>query len=283
MSGLTAELVVSHSLRDVAAVLDAVHGPAPGDPYVAPPPLRAYRDELTAEPQGLRIGLMTEPIGSGIAVEHEVVEATREAAELLGSLGHEVDTDIPMMPQGGPVDLIETFMTRWYAGQASTLDQFSMILGRPLTADDVEPLTWAMAEEGRRRHSGQYLNAVAIHQGIARMLEGWFAAGHDLLLTPTLGEVPPPLGSFDFDEGDPLEAFHRAETMGVFTAIFNATGNPAISLPLHWTSEGVPVGVQLAAPFGREDLLIAVGTQLEQARPWAERRPPVWAGAQSPA
>jgi amidase len=181
------------------------------------------------------------------------------------------------------VDLIETFMTRWYAGQASTLDQFSMILGRPLTADDVEPLTWAMAEEGRRRHSGQYLNAVAIHQGIARMLEGWFAAGHDLLLTPTLGEVPPPLGSFDFDEGDPLEAFHRAETMGVFTAIFNATGNPAISLPLHWTAEGVPVGVQLAAPFGREDLLIAVGAQLERARPWAERRPPVWAGAQSPA
>ena len=283
MSGLTAELVVARSLRDVAAVLDAVHGPAPGDPYVAPPPLRPYRDELTAEPRSLRIGLMTEPMASGIAIQHEVVEATREAAELLGALGHTVDTDVPVTPQGGPVDPIETFMTRWYAGQASTLDQLSMILGRPLSADDVEPLTWAMAEEGRRRHSGQYLSAVAIHQGIARLLEGWFAAGHDLLLIPTLGEVPPPLGSFGMSGEEPLDAFHRAESMGVFTAIFNATGNPAISLPLHWTAEGVPVGVQLAAPFGREDLLIAVGAQLALARPWAERRPPVGAGARQPA
>ncbi|MGZ5314558.1 MAG: amidase [Solirubrobacterales bacterium] len=283
MSGLTAELVVARSLRDVAAVLDAVHGAAPGDPYVAPPPLRPYVDELQAEPQGLRVGLMTEALGAGIEIAPEVIEAAREAAELLGELGHEVDTDTPIMPQGGPIDPIETFMTRWYAGQTSTLDQLGMVLGRPLTADDVEPLTWAMAEEGRRRHGGQYLNAVAIHQGIARLLEGWFAAGHDLLLTPTLGELPPPLGTFDDSGDDPLRAMHRAQPMGIFTAIFNATGNPAISLPLHWTEEGIPVGVQLVAPFGREDALIAIAAQIERARPWAERRPPLWAGTANPA
>jgi amidase len=283
MSGLTVELVVARSLRDVATVLEAVHGPAPGDPYVAPPPLRPYTEELQAEPTGMRIGLLTEPLGQDVAISPEVVDAAHDAAALLEELGHHVDGDTPPVPVGGPVDPLESFMTRWYAGQAGSLDQFSMLLGRELTAEDVEPLTWAMAEEGRRRHSGQYLNAVGIHQGIARLIEGWFAAGHDLLLTPTMGEVPPPLGTFDMNGSDPMDAFERALPMGVFTALFNATGNPAISLPLSWTDDGIPIGVQIVAPFGREDLLIQIGTQLEQARPWANRRPQVWAGATSPA
>jgi amidase len=283
MSGLTAEGVVAHSLRDVAAVLEAVHGPAPGDPYVAPPPLRPYTEELHTEPANLRIGLLTDPPGEGVPVSPVVVEAAQQAAALLEELGHGIDTEVPTIPSGGPIDPVETFMTRWFAGQAASLDQFSLILGRQLTADDVEPMTWAMAEEGRKRHAGQYLNAVGVHQGIARLIEAWFASGHDLLLTPTMGEVPPPLGSFDMSGDDPLDAFHRAEPMGVFTALFNATGNPAISLPLHWTDDGLPVGIQLVAPFGREDLLIQIGAQLEQARPWANQRPPVWAGAASPA
>lgn len=283
MSGLTVELVVARSVRDVAAVLDEVQGPAPGDPYVAPPPLRPYRDELNAGAGKMRVGLMTDALGADIEIAHEVVEAARAAAELIGNLGHEVDTDVPMISQGGPFDPIETFMTRWYAGQTATLDQLGMVLGRALGPDDVEPLTWAMAEEGRKRHSGQYLSAVGIHQGIARMLEGWFASGHDLLLTPTLGELPPPLGTFDDSGENPLRAIERAQPMGVFTAVFNATGNPAISLPLAWSEEGLPIGIQLVAPFGREDLLIRIAAQLEQAQPWADRRPPHWAGAAQPA
>ncbi|HEX2359007.1 MAG TPA: amidase [Solirubrobacterales bacterium] len=279
MSGLTVELVLARSVRDVATVLEEVEGPAPGDPYVAPPPLRPYREELVADPGRLRIGLLTEAIGSEIEVSPVVSGAARGALELLGSLGHEVDDDAPEVPQGGPFDPIETFMTRWYAGQTATNEQFEVILGRPLEPGDVEPLTWAMAEEGRRRNAGQYLVAVGVHQAIARLLADWFEAGHDLLLTPTLGEPPPPLGTFDDSGDDPLRAIVRAQPMGVFTAVFNATGNPAISLPLHWTDDGIPVGIQLVAPFGREDVLIRVAAQLEKAQPWAERHPPLWAGA----
>jgi amidase len=276
MSGLTVEHVVSRSVRDVAAALDATHGPAPGDPYVAPAPLRPYMDELGADPGSLRIAILTEPIGAPhIEVDPAVVSATREAATMLEGLGHQLDDDVPAVP--GDFDLVETFLTRWYAGQTEVLDQFSVILGRQIGPDDVEPLTWAMAEEGRRRHSGQYLAAVSQHQAIGRMLGMWFDAGHDLLLTPTMGELPPPLGSFPHDPADPLRRIHRGEQTAAFTALINATGNPAISLPLQWSDDGLPIGIHLVAPLGREDVLLRVAAQLEEAHPWAREFPGTFA------
>jgi amidase len=272
MSGLTSELVVSRSVRDVAAALDATHGPGPGDPYVAPAPIRPYMEEVGADPGSLRIALLTDSFGTDIVPDPIVVAAAREAATMLEGLGHQLDEDVPLEPEGG-FDLVETFLTRWYAGQTETLDQLSIILGRQIGQEDVEPLTWAMAEEGRRRHSGQYLAAVSQHQAIARMLGMWFDAGHDLLLTPTMGELPPPLGSFVSDPEDPLQTIHRGEQTAGFTALINATGNPAISLPLQWSEDGLPIGVQLIAPFGREDVLLRVAAQLEQAHPWADRLP----------
>jgi len=282
MSGLTVEHVVSRSVRDVALALDATNGPAPGDPYVAPPPLRPYMEELVADPGALRITVLTEAIGAPhIEVEPAVAAATREAATMLEGLGHQIDEDVPALDPS--FDLIETFLTRWYAGQTEILDQFGILLGRELGPDDVEPLTWAMAEEGRRRHSGQYLAAVSQHQAIARMLGIWFESGHDLLLTPTMGELPPPLGSFASDPDDPLATIHRGEQTAAFTALINATGQPAISLPLAWSrhetggADGapshLPIGVQLVAPLGREDVLLRVAAQLEQAHPWADRLP----------
>jgi amidase len=277
MSGLTAEHVVSRSVRDVALALDATHGPAPGDPYVAPAPLRPYMDELDADPGSLRIAVLTDPIGaSHIEIDQAVVSACREAATILEGLGHRVDDDAPAIPEGS-FDLIETFLTRWYAGQTEVLDQFSVLLGREMGPDDVEPLTWAMAEEGRRRHSGQYLTAVSQHQAIGRMLGMWFEAGHDLLMTPTMGELPPPLGSFADTPEDPLQRIHRGERTAAFTALINATGNPAISLPLQWSEDGLPIGVHLIAPLGREDVLLRVASQLEQAHPWADRVPETFA------
>lgn len=275
MSGLTVEHVVSRSVRDVALALDATHGPGPGDPYVAPAPLRPYTEELGASPGSLRITLMTESIGTDIAIDPVVVAAAREAGMMLEALGHSVDEEVP--PPDPNFDLIETFLTRWYAGQTETLDQFSVLLGREIGAADVEPLTWAMAEEGRRRHSGQYLSAISQHQAIGRMLGIWFEAGHDLLLTPTMGEVPPPLGSFAADPEDPLKAIHRGEKTAGFTALINATGQPAISLPLGWSEDGLPIGVQLIAPLGREDLLLRVASQVEEAHPWAEKLPGTFA------
>ena len=283
LSGLTCELVVSRSVRDTARVLDAVEGSAPGDPYVAPAPLRPYVEELTDESKGLRIGTMIQP-----AVESEVdpdcIAAVEKAAKILTDLGHEVDDSSPLdlMPQGDEgagMQIQESFLTRWAAGQAAVIAQMEMISGQEVTPDHVEPLTWALTEIGRNRTSGRYLADVALHQGISRLIAGWHAGGHDLLLTPTMAEVAPKLGSFDDSGDDPMEAFHRAFPSGAFTALLNVTGQPAISLPLHWTEEGVPVGVQIVAPFGREDLLIRVAAQVERAAPWADRIAPVFAGS----
>jgi amidase len=272
MSGLTVELVVSKSVRDTAAILEAVHGPAPGDPYVAPPPSRPYTEEVGADPGQLRIGLLTEPLLE--AEPNEVVaEAARDAARLLESLGHVVEESHPTGFE--EMDIVDTFLTRWMAGQTAALDQFQALIGREIGPGDVEPLTWALAEEGRRRTAGQYVAAVSQHQLISRMIAGWFESGFDLLLTPTLGEPPPPLGTFDDSGPDPIAALMRGAQTATFTATFNVTGQPAISLPLHWSEDGLPIGIQLVAGFGEEDMLLRVAAQLEEARPWADRLPTV--------
>jgi len=280
MSGLTAELVVSRSVRDTASILDAVQGPAPGDPYVAPPPKRPYVEEILAAPGTLRIGLTTTSL-TDVEATPEVVAAAGDAARLLESLGHVVEESAPQGLEA--FDLVETFLVRWRAGQAATLAQLSAVLGRELGPDDMEPCTWALAEAGRTASAADYLHAVGQHQVMTRMVAGWYESGFDLLLTPTLGEPPTPLGTFDDSGPDPLAPVERARLTVTFTALLNATGQPAISLPLGWSAEGLPLGVQLVAPYGREDVLISVAAQLEQASPWADRRPPLFAGASSPA
>jgi amidase len=283
ISGLTAELVVARSVRDVAAVLDAVHGPAPGDPYVAPPPAGPYVDELDADPGPLRIALITSSAAE-ITVEPVVIEAARDAGALVESLGHAV-TERGLaeagVGAGAGDELVESFMVRWEAGQAATIATLERVIGRPVTVDDVEPLTWALAEAGRRHGAGEYLNAVALHQLVSRMIARWLEDEFELLLTPSVGEPPPPLGSYDDSGPDPMAAIRRAWPTAAFSGIFNATGQPAISLPLYWTNDGLPVGVQLVAALGREDLLIRVAAQLERARPWADRTPPLFAEAKS--
>jgi amidase len=276
MSGLTAELCVSRSVRDTAALLEAVHGPAAGDPYAAPPPLRPYTEEVGADPGKLRIALWTETVIDQDA-DPEVVAAARSAAKALEGCGHEVEEPDLGALRGMPI--VEPFLTRWAAGQAQALDQLGLVTGNVIGPEDVEPLTWALAEIGRKRSAGEYLEAVGQHQVMSRMLAGIHESGFDLLLTPTLGEPPPPLGTFDDSGPEPMAAFERAFLDGCFTAAFNATGQPAISLPLHWSEDGLPVGIQLVAPLGREDLLLRVAAQLEQAVPWADRTAPVFATA----
>ncbi|MEO7198363.1 MAG: amidase [Solirubrobacterales bacterium] len=281
IGGLTTELCVSRSVRDTARLLDAVHGAAPGDPYTAPQPSRPYVDELTDESTGLRVGVMTRAV-LDLEVEADCIEGATNAGKLIESLGHEVEdaSFLDLLPGGhwaGP-DLQDSFLTRWGASQAATLTQLGMVLGREIAADDVEPLTWRLAEIGHERDSGRYLLDVGLHQGLSRLIAGWYESGFDLLLTPTMAEVPPPLGAIDTFADDPMDAFHRSTPSGVFAALFNITGQPAVSLPLHWTEGGLPVGVQLVAPFGREDLLIRIAAQIERAAPWADRTPTVFAG-----
>jgi amidase len=276
MSGLTAELCVSRSVRDTAALLEAVHGPAPGDPYVAPPPLRPYTEEVGADPGKLRIALWTETVIEQDA-DPAVVAAARATAKTLEECGHEVEE--PDLSVLRDIEIIEPFLVRWAAGQAQALDQFGVIGGEPIGPDDVEPLTWALAEIGRSRNAGEYLTAVGQHQAMSRIFAGVHESGFDLLLSPTMGEPPPLLGTFDDSGPDPMAAFERAFLAGCFTAAFNATGQPAISLPLHQSEEGLPVGVQLVAPLGREDILLRVASQLEQVAPWADRFAPTFAAA----
>ena len=148
-----------------------------------------------------------------------------------------------------------------------------------MTADGVEPGTWALGELGRSVPATELLGIMAYQQGSARVAAGWWERGFDLLLTPTLGEPPPPLGSFGFHPDQPDGFLRRAVPTGGFTAYWNATGQPAISLPLRWSDDGLPIGTQLIGAYGDEGLLLRVAAQLEQARPWADRRPPVFAAA----
>jgi len=273
MSGLTTELVVAHSVRDVATMLDWVHGPQPGDPYGCPPPDRPYSDDAVAGTSPLRIALLTESL-TGDPLDQAVVEAAKESARKLEDLGHEV-TELELPGFGDPEMLYQTFITRWAAGMSQTADTLAFIVGRPLTADDVEPLTWALIEKGRLEGGAAYLAAVQQHQLIARMIAGLqIDAQFDLLMTPTLGTLPPKLGHYDQNGPDPMDAMLKARQVATFTGVFNATGQPAISLPLETSEEGLPIGIQFVAPMWREDVLIQLAGELERAHPWIERRAP---------
>jgi amidase len=277
MSGLTQELVVSRSVRDTAAVLEWVSDPPPGEPYVAPERARSYVEEVGAEPGRLRVGLLTKPPGGQFEAHAECVTAAEETGRLLESLGHSVEEAYPDALDDE--EYIPNFLVRWSGGVDWNLRYWSAETGREIGEADVEPLTWALAQMGRGYNAGEYLRAVEYAQVVTRRAADWWASGYDLLLTPTLALPPLPLGSYAPDPENPLMPIVTATPVAVFTAGFNATGQPAISLPLHTSVEGLPIGVQLAAAYGREDVLLRVASQLEEAAPWAERTPPIFAGA----
>jgi amidase len=272
--GFSVENTVSRSVRDTATMLDAIRGEMPGDAYTAPPPVRPYREEVGAEPGPLRIGLLTSA-PNGMAVHRDCVIAAERAAKLLGSLGHVVEPSFPAAL--ADPELVRATVAIIAAATAAALDAWSEKLGRPLGEGDVEPLTWAVAELGRRQTATDFLRARQCAHSCARRIAAWWADGFDLLLTPTEAEPPPPLGSFKPEPGNPLAGFVRAAPFSTFTSAFNVTGQPAISLPLHWNEAGLPIGVQLVAAYGREDLLLRVAAQLEQAQPWTHRLPAVHA------
>jgi amidase len=171
--------------------------------------------------------------------------------------------------------MAQQFLARWCANAALGLAGTGAMLGRTLGADDVEPITWAMAELGRTFSAVDLGVAIAASARFTREVGLWFADGWDLLLTPTLSQPPIRLGEIVPGEGDPLAGLVKAGPYAAFTSSFNVTGQPAISLPLHWNDAGLPIGVQLVAGYAREDVLFRIAGQLEQAAPWADRRPGV--------
>ena len=201
----------------------------------------------------------------------DCVKAVHAAAALCESLGHQV-AESTMSVDG---DAFTThFVNQWACSNAWAIGDWEKRLGREVTEGDVEPLSWALIQLGRSVNGGQYLAAVQELQLLTRSVAEYFE-GIDVLLTPTLGEPPVPLGTFDSPPGQPLTGLFRAADYVPFTPPFNVTGQPGISLPLHWNDGGLPIGVQFVGRFGDEETLLALAGQLEEAAPWAERRPPV--------
>lgn len=269
MSGLVCEHAVTRSVRDSAALLDAIDGPDPGGPYVAPAKKRPFREEVGAEPGTLRIALMVES-SLGTEVAPECIAAAEDAAKLCRELGHEVTVAAPKLDG---FMLMQSFMAVWTSGVAMTVESYAMLLGRKPADDELEPLTRMYLEMGRQVHGYQYLMAIAYLQQVTRGVAA-FMSRYDVLLTPTLGDVPLPLGELGPD-ADPNAASMRAASYVPFTPLANITGQPAMSVPLYWTEGGLPVGAHFVGRAGEEATLLRLAAQLEAARPWAHRRPPL--------
>jgi amidase len=270
ISGLVAEHAVTRSVRDSAALLDATSGPDIGDPYWAPPPARPFLAEVGADPGRLRIAYTTDP-QTGVPVHEDCVRAVMEAAKLCSDLGHELEEAAPKIDIEA---MTPAFMTLWAAGVTWTIAGLAMATGKEPTPDQVEPLSWALSEMGRQQSASDYLLALTALQGVSRVIAGLFV-DYDLLLTPTITEPPVPLGTFESPPDNPLYGIVRAAALVPFTALCNITGQPAMNVPLYWNDDGLPVGIHFVGRFGDEATLFRLAAQLEEARPWANRRPPL--------
>ena len=263
---------VTRTVRDAAGVLDVISAPMPGDPYYAPPLPRPLVREVGADPGRLRIGVLDRPGAEGFLDDPQCRAAVASAARLLESLGHHIEQSAPAAMF--EPELPDHFNTIIAADTEATMQAFEMLLGRPIGEDEIEPRNVAYRRAGQALDAVTYLGSRAWLGMWSRRMADWWN-DHDLLVTPTVGAPPPELGWFT--AAGPAEEGTRIASFIPYTAQFNLTGQPAVSLPLHWTPGGLPVGVQLVAAYGREDLLIRVASQLEQAAPWSGRRPPVHA------
>ncbi|MFN0317261.1 MAG: amidase [Burkholderiales bacterium] len=269
-SGMSHEHVVTRSVRDSAALLDLTAGPDAGAPYFAERPQRPFLAEVGAEPGKLRIGLALKT-PAGEALHAECAEAVRDAAIILTALGHHVE-EVTLSPL--PEDFSESFRTAIGGNIRAAVDSYAKKKGKTVQREFFEYVTWMFYEMGGKASAADYARAVLGIHGAGRHVAQWFA-GFDLLLTPTLPDPPQKIGVFNMDS-PVLDDYARAITrLTSFTAPFNASGSPAVSLPLHWTADGLPVGVQLAAPYGEEAILIRLASQLEAAKPWFNKRPPI--------
>lgn len=263
MLGLAEELVVSRSVRDTAAALDLLSGPGTGEWSACWPAARSYRDLVGRAPGRLRIGVVTATSvpGTDVPIDAGVAAVVRDTATLLGELGHEVTEAFPAALDEERWSFLGP---HFFAGTAWVVDRhWPRKLGTPIPDDTLEPVTLALAELGRALGAAELLEARELAQSWTRRLLAWWQVeGHDLLVLPTVASPPPAHG-----ETDDLAVIAA-------TSPFNGSGQPAVSLPLG-EHQGMPVGVQLVADHGREDVLVKIAAQLERARPWAERRPPV--------
>ena len=263
VTGLATAGSLARTVRDAAALLDVLAGRRVGDPSWAPPPSGTFLAACDRDPGRLRIARFAEPVIAPVAVDPECVRAWEDASRLLESLGHEVvDVDVPLPPEAVP-----TFETCW-----SVLTALSVV--PPERQHLLRPLTRWLTERGNAVSGPEFGLAIgAMRRFAAGALTA--LAPYDAVLTPTLAVPPLPVGAMRDDE-HPEADFEAQKAFTPWTSAWNVTGMPAVSLPLHWTDGGLPVGVMLAARPAEEELLLSLSAQVEAAAPWAHRRPPGW-------
>ena len=260
---------LTRTVAETAVLLDLMAGYEPGDSTWAPPPAEPFAAAAAREPGRLRIGFTASP---PIEMEPDpvAVGAMREAAELLSSLGHDVE-EIETPPWAGQ-DLLAVFTMAFGTGISMGIFFGGQISGQEPSEETVEPLSWAIWNIIRERTALEYRLAMTQLQAATRAIVSLWDS-YDVLLTPALGQRPVRIGEIDACSADPLDDFRRSGYFTPYTATFNVTGQPGISLPLFHGDDGLPLGVQLVGAPAREDVLLSLGAQLEAARPWADRRP----------
>ncbi|AKT39618.1 amidase [Chondromyces crocatus] len=274
LGGLAIEHVLTRSVRDSAALLDVTAGADPGAPYDVPPPARPFLDEVNAPPSRLRIAFYDTPL-SGAPVSDDARQALQRTVALCQELGHEL---IPAPP---PADwsMIASVFNLIFANHAYVFDIMLPMFGLTAGPESVEATTLALRDAGRRMTGAHVFAALAARDQISRAV-GQFFTQFDVLLSPTLAQPPLPVGTLDANDPryDGRSWLDACFEFAAFTPLANITGNPAMSVPLHTSADGLPIGVQFEARQGNEATLFRLAGQLEQAAPWAQRRPPVCAG-----
>jgi len=268
--GLSTAHAVTRSVRDSAALLDATCGIEPGSRYTAPPPPDGgYLEALKRAPGPLRVALMLKP-ASGSDVDPVCIAAARDTARLCESLGHHVEEAAPALDSDA---LGHGFLAAIMTSVAQVLRDRGVERGRPVSADEVETMTWIYADQGRGYTALAIADGNAAFQAGALAMSG-FLTRFDVLLTPSIARPPAFLGTIGLSPADLDEYGRQVRTYSPFTAIANMTGQPSMSVPLSWTAEGLPVGSMFTGRYGDEATLLMLAAQLEKARPWAHKRPP---------
>lgn len=268
LAGCNTYGVMTRTVADCALVLDQVAGHQVGDAVVAPPPPRPFAEEVGRDPGRLRVGVMEVGDVNGYAVAESVNEAVRTAARLLESLGHDVERSYPAAMTDP--EYLDRFVALLSPSVTALMAHLESLAGRPLRPEDAEEITWHWHERGREISAAEHIGNEGWRDDFRLRMASWWADGFDVLLSPVLPTPPPPLGHFKGPEG-----VRRSVDILCFTPQFNLTGQPAASVPIAVTEEGWPVGVQLAGAYGREDVLIRLASQIEEAAPWTGRRPPI--------
>ncbi|MFN8442427.1 MAG: amidase [Caldilineaceae bacterium] len=270
LQGMGVEFALTRTVRDCAAMLDAVAGAQIGDPFVISQPQRSYQEELGIPTGNLRIAWTDHCWLPGRPVHPEVVEAVHHVVRTLEAMGHHL---VEAQPNFDYEEYLRAICVGWVYGFNQWLDQMAVELGRAVGPDTLEAVTLHCYEQAQRLTVDDLVWAESVYNQLRRAV-GEFFAGYDLLLTPTLTEPPEPLGKYSLNASDVdfLGFFRRCDESASHMPLFNLTGQPAISLPLAQSQDRLPIGIQFVAHFGREDQLLRLASVLEEALPWRDRR-----------